>query len=244
MARSTTKQHQVRLRLPALATLAAGAAVASAAPASPGEPEIRAFKPEADTHVSSSRPRVNFGRARVLRVDGAPETTTYLRFQLNMRDAEIASVTLLLHPTAAGRARYAVRPVSRNAWRERGLTYANAPRPSQRYASSAPVRRGVWSAVDVTAFIEREDREVSLALTTRGPRELSFSSRESRHGPRLVVQYAREDDSQAPVRDSVRGRRRTKTLGSPSATAPGSTRPAPAAVLHRAPGPRGRSGQS
>lgn len=206
MARSATTQQQVRLRLPALVTLAAFTAVASAAPAAPGPPEIRAFKPEADTHVSSSRPRENFGRARVLRVDGAPEKTAYLRFELGRHEGQIASATLLLRPTTAGRASFAVRRVNRNAWRERGLTYANAPRPSQRYASSAPVRRGVWSAVDVTAFIERDDREVSLAITTRGAREITFGSRESRHGPRLVFQYAREDDTRALVRDAVRGR--------------------------------------
>jgi hypothetical protein len=207
MAPPATPQQKVRLRLPALATLTAATVVVSAAPAAPGPPDIRAFKPEADTHVSSSRPRENFGRARVLRVDGAPETTAYLRFQLNRHAEEIASVTLLLHPTTGGRARYAVRRVNRNVWRERRLTYSNAPRPSQRYASSAPVQRGVWSAVDVTAFVDRADREVSLAITTRAARELSFGSRESRHGPRLVFQYAREDDAQAPVRDAVRGRK-------------------------------------
>lgn len=207
MAPSATPQRLVRVRLPALLTLAGATAVASAAPAAPGRPDIRAFKPEADTHVSSSLPRENFGRARVLRVDGTPETTAYLRFELRRHEEEISSVTLLLHPITAGRARYAVRRVNRNAWRERRLTYANAPRPSQRYASSAPVQRGVWSAVDVTAFVDPADREVSLAITTRGTRELSFGSRESRHGPRLVFQYVREDDSQAPVRDPVRGRK-------------------------------------
>ncbi len=206
MAPSATPQRQVRLRLPALATLAAATAVASAAPAAPGPPEVRAFKPKADTHVSSSRPRENFGQARVLRVDGAPETSASRRIELRRHEAQIASVTVLLHPNTAGRARYAVRRVNRNVWRERRLTYANAPRPSQRYASSAPVQRGIWSAVDVTAFVDRADREVSLAITTRGARELSFGSRESRHGPRLVFQYAREDDTQAPVRGALRGR--------------------------------------
>jgi hypothetical protein len=206
MPRSATR-HQVRLRVPALVTLAAVSAVASAAAASSRQPDIRAYKPEADTHVSSSRPRTNFGRARVLRVDGAPETTAFLRFKLGRHEGEgeIASVTLLLHPTTGDRARYAVRRVHRNDWRERRLTFANAPRRSQRYVSSTPVRRGMWSAVDVTAFVEREDSELSLAITTRATREIVFGSRESRHGPRLVVQYAREeDDGLELVRDAVR----------------------------------------
>jgi hypothetical protein len=203
-----TTRHQVWLRLPpALVTIAAATAVTGAA-ASPGQPEIRAFEPEADAYVSSSRPRTNFGRAPVLRVDGAPVTRAYLRFHLGGHEREIASVTLLLHPRTRGRARYAVRRVYRDAWRERRLTYANAPRPSQRYASSAPVRRGMWSAVDVTAFVERGDRDVTLAVTTRGSRELTFGSRESRDEPRLVVRYANEeDDAQSLLRDAIRGRR-------------------------------------
>jgi hypothetical protein len=187
-------------------TLAVASAAASAAPAASGPPDIRAFRPEADTHVTASRPRENFGRARVLRVDGAPETTAFLRFRLNGQEAVIAGVTLLLHPTTAGRARYAVRRVYRNDWRERRLTYVNAPRRSQRYVSSAPVRRGMWSAVDVTAFIEPADREVSLAITTRAARGIAFGSRESRYGPRLVVQYARGEDDAEHLRDAVRRR--------------------------------------
>lgn len=237
MARSPTTRHQVRLRFPALATIAAATAVAGVATAASGPPgEIRALRPEADTYASSSRPRTNFGQARFLRVDGAPEKIAYLRFELEGRDeAEIASVTLLLRPTTAGRTRYAVRRVYRYTWREDRLTYANAPRPSQRYASSAPVRRGAWSAVDVTAFVRDEDREVSLAITTRAAREITFGSRESRHGPRLVVRYAAEKDSRARAK---RGRR----LGSPRATPPGSTRPPSPSVLHRPPGARRRGG--
>jgi hypothetical protein len=202
-------RYQVSLRAPALVTLVAASAVASAAQAASGPPDIRAYKPDADTYVSSSHPRTNFGRAHALRVDGAPETTAFLRFELGRHDgeAEIASMTLLLHPITGGRASYAVRRVYRNDWRERRLTFANAPRRSQRYVSSAPVRRGMWSAVDVTAFVERRDRELSLAITTRATREITFGSRESRYGPRLVVQYERgEDDGRELVRDLVRRR--------------------------------------
>jgi hypothetical protein len=195
---------QARVRVSTLVTFAAACAVASAAPAAKGRPDIRAFSPEADTYVSSSHPRENFGRARVLRVDGAPETTAFLRFKLEGDEEEIAGVTLLLHPKTAGRARYAVRRVHRNDWRERRLTFGNAPRRSQRYVSSSPVRRGMWSAVDVTAFVDHSEPEVSLAITTLSAREISFGSRESRFGPRLVVQYSREDDGERQLR-KVRG---------------------------------------
>jgi hypothetical protein len=153
----------------------------------------RVYKPVADTYVTAARPRANFGRSRVLRVDVSPETTAFVRFRLKRTTAPAASVTLLLRPGSPGRSRYAVRRVEDNEWRERRLTHATAPHPSLRFASSRPVRRGAWSAVDVTAFVAAGDQEVSLAITTHGRQEISFGSRESQSGPRLVV---RTDDGE------------------------------------------------
>ena len=166
------------------------------------EPELRVFKPVADTYVTAARPRSNFGRSPLLRVDGAPETTTFLRFQLRRVRGKIGSVTLLLH-SRTGRGSYAVRRVTDDEWRERGLTYENAPRLSLRYASSRPVRRGAWCAIDVTSFVG-SGSEVNLAITTGGVRELVFGSRESSLGPRLVVRS--HDDDMDEVLDAL-GRR-------------------------------------
>lgn len=169
-----------------------GAAGSSASAATPMD-GYRVYKPVADTYVTAARPRANFGRSRVLRVDASPETTAFVRFRLKRTTAPAASVTLLLRPGSPGRARYAVRRVEDNEWRERRLTHATAPHPSLRFASSRPVRRGAWSAVDVTSFVVAGDQEVSLAITTHGRQEISFGSRESQSGPRLVV---RTDDGE------------------------------------------------
>jgi hypothetical protein len=172
----------------------ATAAATGAAPAATGpKSAIRAFKPVADAYVSSGQPRNNFGRTRILRVDGEPEQTAYLRFNLKKISGRITSVTLLLHPTTATRGRFAVRRVANDKWREQRLTYTNAPQPSSRYTSSKPVRRGVWSAIDVTPFVDDESGEVSLAITTRATRGLSFGSRESSRGPRLVVRFIEDE---------------------------------------------------
>jgi len=197
-------------RRPALLTAAAATACAAvlaglAAAATDPYAGIRAFKPIADTYVTSSRPAANFGGSGVLRVDSAPQATAYLRFRPGKLKGEIESATLLLHTSGARNASYEVRLVSANRWKERRLTYSNAPRLSLRYTASKPVRRGIWSAVDVTPFVS--DEEVSLAVTTRGTRELVFGSRESKHGPRLVVRVAAEDrDGDAPeARPDVHG---------------------------------------
>ena len=170
-----------------------GATGSSASAAKPLD-EFRVYKPVADTYVTAARARSNFGGSPALRVDSAPETTAFVRFRLKRTTDPIASVTLLLRPGSPGRTSYAVRRVADNEWRERRLTYATAPAPSMRYTSSRPVRRKAWSAVDVTSFVAPGGgEEVSFAITTRGTREITFGSRESRSGPRLVV---RTDDGE------------------------------------------------
>jgi hypothetical protein len=191
-------QSKMRSKLVACGALVL--AVGSTAPAG-GEnaraAKIRAFRPVADTYVSAAEPRRNFGRTMVLRADGAPEQTVYLRFRIGNVTGDLADVTLLLHAQAGARTSYQVRRVREDEWRERRLTYENAPRLSLRYAASKPVRRGAWSAVDVTPFIAIEDDEVSLAITTRSPRGVVFASRESRRGPRLVFR-TEEPGSEPP----------------------------------------------
>jgi hypothetical protein len=165
----------------------AAASSATAGPEQKPSTQIRAFSPEADTYVSAAQPQRNFGRLHALRADGSPLTTAYLRFRVKKLRGEIAGVTLLLHAQAGASTSYQVRRVRENEWREIRLTYENAPRLSLRYASSKPVRRGAWSAVDVTPMVARDDDLVSLAVTTKSARGFVFESRESKHGPRLVV---------------------------------------------------------
>jgi len=166
-----------------LGVTAAGVAGAKEAPS----PEIRALTPEADAYVSVAQPQRNFGGLLALRADGAPQTTVYLRFRIKKRGRAITGITLLLHAQAGPRVRYQVRRVEGNDWREARLTYSNAPALSLRYASSKPVRRGAWNAVDVTPFVDAGDDRVSLAITTKSAVAVVFASRESSHGPRLVI---------------------------------------------------------
>jgi hypothetical protein len=154
--------------------------------------DLRAFRPVADTYVSAAWPDTNFGALRALRADGSPRQTTYLRFRLREVRGEITSVILLLRPTTGASTSFQVRPVPDNDWEEDELTFENAPEASLRYAASKPVRRGIWSAVDVTSFVSENEGRVSFAITTRGVRGVAFGSRESRRSPRLVVRTKRD----------------------------------------------------
>jgi hypothetical protein len=184
-------------QLVACATLASAGA-ASGATAPPKDPSaIRAFRAHADTYVSAAQPETNFGASRLLRADAAPQARTFLRFRLRQLPDDIESVTLLLHARTGTRASFDVRRVGEDHWRERQLTYANAPRLSLRYASSKPVRRGAWSAVDVTSFVSGGG-DVDLAITTRNRLGITFASRESEQGPRLVVRTTTKKDDKTP----------------------------------------------
>jgi hypothetical protein len=173
--------------------------VTGSAGAQPSMNELRAFRPEADTYVSSARPEMNFGRSPSLRADGSPRETAFLRFRLKALRGRIASVTLLLHAQVGARSGYQVRSVFEDEWSERSLTFESAPRVSLRYVSSKPVRRGMWSAVDVTSFVTNETSLVSLAVTTRSARGFVFESRESDQSPRLVVR-ARKNGAKGKLR--------------------------------------------
>ena len=185
---------RTRVRWVALFSLAAVVATATASAGEPAD-ELLVYSPVADAHVSAARPLTNFGRSTSLHVDSAPKTRAFLRFRVRKPRGNVASVTLLLWATSGPRARYAVRRVTGNEWKERRLTHANAPRPSREHAPSGPVQRGAWNAVDVTELVSFGGREeVSLAITTRSTRELAFASRESRWGPRLVVRLENGDE--------------------------------------------------
>jgi hypothetical protein len=165
----------------ALVAVTAGAASASDRP----PPGLQVFGATADTYVTSARPAANYGRALVLKA--GPKTTTFLRFDLKQRTSESATVILLLHAQSGQRAAYQVRRVNEIAWGERRLTFANAPRLSSRYTAGKQKQQGAWNAVDVSAFVAG-NAKVSLAVTSRSPKGLVFHSRESKLGPRLVVQ--------------------------------------------------------
>jgi hypothetical protein len=149
--------------------------------------KIRAVVPEADTYVSAAEPARNFGNAPVLRADGMPQATTYLRFRHPSLSRNVVGVTLLVRIHGEGRSGFEVRRVPHDDWSESRLTYASAPRPSLRYASATPVRRWRWRVVDVTPFASDGNDTITLAITTRSPLGVAFRSRESKQRPMLVV---------------------------------------------------------
>lgn len=151
-------------------------------------PKIRAVRAKADAFVSQARRNANFGRGRELRVDASPPMRIYVRFKLDPRGEEVKHVSLLLWSRSPSRMGYQVR-LAPERWRERRITYENAPRPSGPFESSGPVGGKAWKAVNVTSLAGDASRDLTFAITTASPNGGAFASREAGlHGPRLVVE--------------------------------------------------------
>jgi hypothetical protein len=128
-----------------------------------------------------------------LKVDAAPRAWAYMRFDVNVKSGDVQHVSVLLWSRTKSRAGYQVR-LAYDSWRERRITFANAPSLSPDYMLSGPLRAHAWKAVDVTSLTDEmsgddDDDSVNLALTTTSSKGLDLASRESGlHAPRLVVE--------------------------------------------------------
>jgi hypothetical protein len=149
------------------------------------------MRAKADAFVSGAKRQTNFGRVEDLKVDGAPRVRTYMRFAADVKSGDVQRVNVLLWSRTTSHAGYQVRLVY-DTWRERAITFANAPELSPEYIASGPLKAHAWKAVDVTSLTDQVsggDDWVSLALTTSSSKGLDLASRETGlHAPRLVVE--------------------------------------------------------
>lgn len=155
------------------------------------EPRIRAVRAKADAFVSGADMNKNFGRARDLRIDASPTFRAFVRFKVDVKSGHVERVSLLLFSHSHSRSGYQIRMVE-EPWRERKITFLNAPSLSPSFIHSGPLKARSWKAVDVTSLVEEAsggEDYVSFALTTRSRNALELASRETGlHGPRLVVE--------------------------------------------------------
>ena len=151
-------------------------------------PRIRAMKPKADAFVSAANRTQNFGRARELKVTASPALRSYVLFDVDLHSIDVKQVSLLLYSRSRSRVGYQIRLVGER-WRERRITFANAPAVSPNFVMSGPLQAGAWKAVDITSLVTGDERRLSFALTTVSAKGAEFASRETGlHGPRLVVE--------------------------------------------------------
>ena len=101
------------------------------------EPHIRAVRAKADAFVSGTNMQRNFGRATDLRVDASPTFRAFIRFNVDVRSGNVQRVSLLLYSHSRSQRGYQVRIVE-EPWRERRITFLNAPPLSPSFILSGP----------------------------------------------------------------------------------------------------------
>jgi hypothetical protein len=187
------KNHgtKVAARFERAAGLVAATIAALLAPAA--QPSARAtiatqtFVPVADSYVISSKPATSFGTAKQPRVDGSPETRSYIRFNVQSVGATVKSATLQLNSAITTSVGFDVHAVANNTWGETTVTYTNAPGCAAPVtASSGGLTSGQWVSLDVTPLVSGNGL-VSLALTSTSAAVISLASREAGSKPQLVL---------------------------------------------------------
>lgn len=150
--------------------------------------QVVAFNPIADSYVSSGSPATNYGSQTQLRGDGSPVLRSYLRFNVQGLNGTVTRARLRLFANNASTGGYEIRRVSNNTWGELTITYSNSPAVGSVLDTSGSFNSGVWTTVDVTAYITGNGT-YSLGLTVPNSAAISFASREvGNNAPQLTVE--------------------------------------------------------
>ena len=140
----------------------------------------------ADAYVHATSPDRNYGKNIALRTDASPDIRSYLRF--DTQGMNVVRATLRIYANSASSTGFTVRDVTDNDWLESDLTHNNAPTMGRIVGSSGAFSAGTWTTVDVTSLVT-DNGPVNLALTTTGSTAISYSSREGKNPPELVIDF-------------------------------------------------------
>jgi acid phosphatase type 7 len=146
------------------------------------------FAPNADAFVNRVFPNRNFGGGERLRTDAAPLVRAYVLFDVRGLNGRVDRAWLRFTTLRRSSHGFRLHPVSNTTWRERRITYANAPTVQTQIARSGPFGAGKRISLNVTRRV-RGNGTVAFALTTRSPSSIPLASRESPTiiEPKLVV---------------------------------------------------------
>ena len=152
------------------------------------------FRTVADSYVAATKPTNNISDTPTLRIDGAPRVVALLQFDLRRLSRPIRDATLRIFALSKSQAGYQVRVTRFGARSERDMTYQQAHRfANGAVASSKAFPASSWATADVTPLLNgAAGKIVTLMVSTAGPTNISFASRESGGQiPQLVV-HARD----------------------------------------------------
>lgn len=148
---------------------------------------------DADTWVSSAAPEGSFGAGSVLGVDGSPQDTAYLRFDLRpyagrtLQDA----VLRIRVTTSPSKGTQVVRPVADDSWSESEMTYLTRPAMGPELGRLGPTLRNTDYAVplDLGEVAGEVGQVLSLGIDSTHRDGVELASRETGTPPRLELTF-------------------------------------------------------
>lgn len=147
------------------------------------------FIATADTTVRSTQPTANYGRADRITVDASPHRRLYVRFKVTGLSGAVTRAVLRVHTVtynAGSPSGGTLRRVPSSSWSETGMTWNNRPAFGPVTGSLGAVKRDTWYDIDVTEAV-LGDGTYSFTAASTSTDAAYYDSRESGHGPRLVI---------------------------------------------------------
>ncbi len=175
------RPRRLAVAVPVVALLALAPAAAQARPAG-------GVGAAADVAVSKANPAGRYGDRGWLRAGGG--WRTFLRFKVRGLAAPATGSMLVLRAPRATSGRLQVRVVLGGGWSERRVAGRSAPRVGAIVGSTGPRRKASRRIVIPLKAAIPADGSYSFVLTAPGGRVVRLLSRETRGGPRLVVNPA------------------------------------------------------
>lgn len=158
-------------------------------PSTPTPPSsILTVNPNADAYIEKSKSTTNFGTSTSLLVDQAPDTESYLRFDLSsMGFTTVTNATLRIYADSSLDTGFDVDQLSNNTWQENTIDYDNAPTPGPTITQSGQVSANQWVSIDISGYINGPGI-YSLVLDPLSTAQLDLASRKSgSYAPQLVL---------------------------------------------------------
>jgi chitodextrinase len=169
----------------------------------PPTPSIATVETGKDAYVSASSTASNYGTATALRLDGSPDQSSYLYFNVLGAYSNVTKATLKVWANNKSTTGVTVKKVATTNWLESGtggITYATAPATGAQIPPVTPIpTAGAWVNLDVTSAITG-DGEYTFNLSTTTPTAFTLASREAGAltRPTLVVESLPPPDTTAP----------------------------------------------
>jgi hypothetical protein len=141
--------------------------------------------------VDSSSPSASFGTAVSFWVDGSPTKQGFVRFQITaVSGRTVSDVRLRLYQTDSSPTGGRIWAMTSNSWTE-STTWDTRPAiDGQELGAIGSVSEETWYEVDLGPSAVVGDGPVSIAMDSTDPDGSRWASRESTHGPELVVELA------------------------------------------------------